>query len=225
MTPARGTDASALPPVAFINSIPIETPLKMILMRLGYRSSKTVLSVKEQEKLEETIAESFALCEARGCWRRIPIMEKKEDEIVLADGSTLKSRSIAALLKESTAVAFMASTVGPAVVKAAADAIARGNGASAVILDAVGGQSADAAMNWINEFVRRQLVRSGERLTAHRFSPGFGDFTLDNQKLFYSLLGLERLGLSLTARSMLVPEKSVTAVAGIEKSSPAAQHL
>lgn len=205
-------------PVTFFRSIPIEVPFRMILTRLGYHSGKTVLSGRQREKLEETIAESFALCDAQGCWRRIPIVEKRNDEIVLPEGMVLKSRSLAELLKDSFAVVLMASTVGPAIVEAASDAIARGDGATAVILDAVGGQSADAAMNWVNEFVRRQVSRSAERLTVHRFSPGFGDFSLENQNLFYSLLQLDRLGLTLTSRSMLVPEKSVTAVAGIEQS-------
>lgn len=203
-------------PVVIFRSIPIEVPVKMILTRLGYRSSKTVLSGRQRDKLEETIAESFSLCEAQGCWRRIPIEEKRNDEIILQGGAVMKSRSLAELLKDSFAVVLMASSVGPAIVDAASDAMTRGNGATAVILDAVGGQSADAAMSWVNEFVRRQVSRNAERLTAHRFSPGFGDFNLDNQNLFYSLLELDRLGLQLTSRSMLVPEKSVTAVAGIE---------
>ena len=203
-------------PVTFFRSIPIEVPLKMILTRLGYSSRKTVLTARQRDTLEQTIGDSFALCEAQGCWRRVAIVEKNEDEVVLAGGQVLKSRSLAKLLSHSDAVVLMATTVGPAIVEAAADAVARGDGATAVILDAVGGQSADAAMNWINEFVRGQLSRSAERLTGQRFSPGYGDFSLDNQKLFFDLLELERLGLTLTSRAMLVPEKSVTAVAGIE---------
>jgi hypothetical protein len=110
---------------------------------------------------------------------------KKNDEIFLQDGSVLKSSSLATLLANSSAVICMASTVGPAIVQAASDAIARGDGATAVIYDAVGGQSADAAMNWMNEFVRTQLSRRAQKLTAHRFSPGFGDFPLENQKILY----------------------------------------
>lgn len=185
-------------------------------MRLGYRKSTTVLSTQQREKLDRTIAEGFSLCQAAGCWRRIAITGKKRDEIVLQDGPVLRSSSLAALLAHSSAVIFMASTVGPAIVHAASDAIARGDGATAVIYDAVGGQSADAAMNWINDFVGSQLRRRAEKLTAHRFSPGFGDFPLENQNVMYSLLDLSRLNIQLTSRYMLIPEKSVTAVAGVE---------
>lgn len=202
--------------VNFIHQISIETPLKMILTRLGYRNSKTILTQEQRESLHKTIAEGFLLCEARGCWRRFAISEKSNDTVFLQNGCTLTSKSLVSLLRDSSAVVFMASTVGPAIVEATAKAIAAGDGATAVIYDAVGGQSADAAMNWINEYVRRQLSRSAQQLTVHRFSPGFGDFGLENQKTIYSLLELDRLDLRLTSRHMLVPEKSVTAVAGIE---------
>ncbi len=202
--------------VNIIRPIPIEIPLKMILTRLGYRSSKTVLSAQQRAYLNETIAEGFSLCEAQGCWRVIGISETKDDMVVLQNSSVLISKPIVSLLRNSSAVVFMASTVGPSIVEQTARAIACGDGSTAVIYDAVGGQSADAAMNWINEYVRGQLSRRAQRLTVHRFSPGFGDFGLENQKVIYSLLELNRLGLHLTSRYMLIPEKSVTAVAGIE---------
>jgi cobalamin-dependent methionine synthase I len=204
-------------PATFINSVPIEVPLKMILVRLGYRKTKTMLSQKQRDTLDETISDGFSLCKPQGCFRLMNIAEKKSDIIVLEDGSVLRSISLTELLHNSTAVAIMASTIGPEIVKAASDALTHGDGATAVILDAVGGQSANETLNWINEFIRSQLSRSAQKLTPHRFSPGFGDFDLENQKTIYSLLELDRLDLQLTSRYMLVPEKSVTAIAGIEK--------
>lgn len=202
--------------VRFLKSISIEVPVKMILMRLGYRNTKTVLSVKLRESIQETIMDGFSMCKAQGCWRVVEIAEKSDESIVLKNGCVLKSKSLVTLLKASSAVVFMASTVGPVIVDAAMKAISDGDGAMAVIYDAVGGQCADAVMDWVNEYVRSQLIRKAQRLTAHRFSPGYGDLGLENQKTIYDLLELDKLGLQLTSRYMLVPEKSVTAIAGIE---------
>ncbi|MBR4376039.1 MAG: methionine synthase, partial [Spirochaetia bacterium] len=47
------------------------------------------------------------------------------------------------------------------------------------------------------------------------FSPGYGDFDLKNQRIFYSLLHLEQFGIHLTESYMLVPEKSVIAMTGV----------
>ena len=51
-----------------------------------------------------------------------------------------------------------------------------------------------------------------------RFSPGYGDFTLDNQKNIFKLLDCSRkIGLTLNDSLLMSPTKSVTAVAGISK--------
>lgn len=48
------------------------------------------------------------------------------------------------------------------------------------------------------------------------YSPGYGDFSLDYQgELLQRLDAGRRLGVSLTAGGMLVPEKTITAVVGI----------
>ena len=55
----------------------------------------------------------------------------------------------------------------------------------------------------------------GEYLTPP-FSPGYGDWSLGEQQRVLDLLQApKRLGLTLTAGGMLVPEKSVTALVGI----------
>lgn len=55
----------------------------------------------------------------------------------------------------------------------------------------------------------------GEYLTPP-FSPGYGDWALSVQADVLALLSAhKRIGLTLTAGGMLVPEKSVTAVAGL----------
>ena len=49
-----------------------------------------------------------------------------------------------------------------------------------------------------------------------RFSPGYGDLDISHQRAMFDLLELEkRLGLSLTQTHMMLPEKSVTAIAGL----------
>jgi len=53
-------------------------------------------------------------------------------------------------------------------------------------------------------------------LTRMRFSPGYGDLSLENQKLFFKALELEKMGMKLTESLMMFPEKSVTAIAGVE---------
>ncbi len=56
----------------------------------------------------------------------------------------------------------------------------------------------------------------GEYLTTP-FSPGYGDFSLHFQAELLRYLDANRLGISLSAGGMLLPQKSMTAVLGISR--------
>ena len=51
---------------------------------------------------------------------------------------------------------------------------------------------------------------------GQRFSPGYGDLSLEYQPLFLKLTNATRLSaISLTASCMMIPSKSVTAIMGV----------
>jgi len=66
-------------------------------------------------------------------------------------------------------------------------------------------------MNYYN----RQLARENKRLTEKRISCGYADFAIENQKKIYFLLKLDKIGINITEKFMLIPEKSATAALGI----------
>jgi hypothetical protein len=85
----------------------------------------------------------------------------------------------------------------------------------AVILDAVASEMTDSGLDWIMDYMNQVLMRKARRLTKARFSAGYGDFSLENQKVIHELLRLDKIGVFITDSCILMPEKSVTAVAGI----------
>ena len=50
-----------------------------------------------------------------------------------------------------------------------------------------------------------------------RFSPGYGDVPLEWQRPFTAFLHTERIGIRLTEQCLMVPEKSITALAAVRK--------
>jgi cobalamin-dependent methionine synthase I len=90
-----------------------------------------------------------------------------------------------------------------------------GHTAEAVIADAVGGECADAAMDFLQKQASAELARQGMRMAEFRFSPGYGDWTLEAQKFFFEILPMEEMGIRLHESMLMIPEKSVTATAGI----------
>ncbi len=67
--------------------------------------------------------------------------------------------------------------------------------------------------------VLQQQLRSGQKL-KWRFSPGYGDWPLEEQKILFPVLDCAHtIGLTLTESCMMAPVKSVTAVIAIESVS------
>jgi len=198
------------------NRIPVTLPEKEIFARLKYNIHKTEIDDESRKKIISAINKGFALCEPKGAWTRSSILERSDESLTFENGIIIKSKSIVNLLSNSDAAVFFSATAGSAIVEISAESFKNGDGASAVIYDAVGSETAEAAVDWINTYISRELKRRGESLTAMRFSPGYGDFLLENQRHFFELLKLEDFGVKLTERYIFIPEKTVTAIAGIE---------
>jgi len=196
--------------------IPVILPEKEIFARLKYNIHKTELDVESRRKILSVINKGFALCEPKGSWTRSDITERSRGILTFSNGIVIKSGSVSDLLSGSAAAVFFCATAGSAIADLAGDSFKNGDGASAVIYDAVGSETAEAAIDWLNTYISREIRRRGESLTAMRFSPGYGDFLLENQRNFFELLRLEDFGVKLTERYIFIPEKTVTAIAGIE---------
>ena len=196
--------------------ITIEPPLDAIYRRLGYRKGLTQIKPGEARALGESIEQVRSLITLKGAARRLPILSKDTRLIRLPGNLCMESTRLAALLANSQEVLLLGATAGAAVIEAIRRDTAADNLTRAVILDAAASEMVDAALDWMEAFFTRNLRRESRRLTKSRFSCGYGDLALENQKLFHDLLELKRFGVELTEQYILVPEKSVTAVAGIE---------
>lgn len=109
----------------------------------------------------------------------------------------------------------MAATSGSAIMQVIASDIAGANITRGVVLDATASEVVDAALSWITAYFNQVLLRQGRVVTRKRFSAGYGDLALATQRELYRLLQLERIGVELTESCILIPEKSVSAIAGI----------
>jgi hypothetical protein len=199
-----------------IENIHIEPPRKKILARLKYNIHKTKFNEKSLALFDKTLGFAVSLCECRGIYRFLDIIEKSHEKTVLSGGIVLESANLAKLLKDSSKVVMMASTVGAEIVSETNILIEKNRAAEAVIVDAAASEMADETMNKINLLCANLAKKDGFKLTKMRFSPGYGDLPLENQKLFFKALELEKIGLKLTESLMILPEKSVTAIAGVE---------
>ena len=89
--------------------------------------------------------------------------------------------------------------------------------ARAAILQAIGATAVEELCDRLCEDIKKQSIGQGENIRA-RYSPGFGDYGLINQMGVFKALAPEKhTGITLNDSLIMSPEKSVTALIGIEE--------
>ncbi len=195
--------------------ITIPAPRRNIYRRLGYKEGVTHLESGQRNELDAWIRDAGLLMHVKGVARRLPVIGRGSSKTRLPEDVVFESRDLAAFLAGCSEIALIAATAGGDIVgeiqkAAAGDQLTRG-----VVFDAVASETVDAALDWITAYLRQVLRRENKEPRRGRFSAGYGDFMLQNQKRIFELLELHSLGVRINPSYVLIPEKTVTAVVGI----------
>lgn len=142
--------------------------------------------------------------------------QKSEGLPLIKIGSIqFESKYLARNLAGCSKVILIASTIGPV-----ADNLIRRftklDAAKAAIMQAAGAMFIESYLDSFNAQLEKEAEEQGFKLHS-RFSPGYGDVSLEIQRYFFSILPCtQRIGLTLTNSLVMAPEKSVTAFIGME---------
>ena len=135
-------------------------------------------------------------------------------KIITPDSRLLQGESIKEHLKGCEKAVIMCATVGAEV-----DRLIRRSQvtdmAKAVVFDAMGSVAVEEICNKAEEIIAQEA--KGFNLTW-RFSPGYGDYPIELQKVFLQLMNAPaKIGLCTNDSFLLTPVKSVTAIMGLSK--------
>jgi cobalamin-dependent methionine synthase I len=193
-----------------------EIPWQGIYRRLGFRKAATRMTSAQREETEKHIRRACDLIRLRGAILQLPVRITVPDKVALTDNVTWTSKDLVKFLRDSHAIYLMGVTGGNEIMEAIHADMEADHTTHAVILDAAASEIVDAGLDWIMAYLRQSLQREGRTLTKTRYSAGYGDLPLSHQRDVHRLLGLDRLGVSITETCILVPEKTVTAVTGVK---------
>lgn len=147
-------------------------------------------------------------------YQRIPLAVDAETGLVNLAGVGVTSYDLAAHLRGCKEGYLFACTLGPGI-----DALVKRytftNSAMLPVVQAVSAAYIEHCANEAQRQLEELATRQGLFLRP-RYSPGYGDFSLECQRLFFNVLQIpQRLGVSLTESLLMVPSKSITAVIGL----------
>jgi len=163
--------------------------------------------------LARRIAEVLEAAEPKLARLRLPVSEAPGGLVSLG-GWIPSSADLASRLGGCLSCTAFMLTLGPAVDSLLEEAARQPS--RQVVLDAAASEAAEDCARWVQRIERSEASMAGMKALP-RFSPGFGDFSLDNQEFFVE--SLPGLGVTLTPGRLLIPRKTVTGVIGWKQCS------
>ena len=146
------------------------------------------------------------------CWAQFPI-ERGEDGLNLGFVKT-DSHDLSVNLEGCDSLILFAATIGMEIDRLIARE-SRLSPARAHMLQAVGVERIESLCDAFNEEITQAYGP-----TRPRFSPGYGDVSLQMQRDVMRALGCSRqIGIALNENLMMSPTKSVTAIIGIRRTA------
>ncbi|MGV8982410.1 vitamin B12 dependent-methionine synthase activation domain-containing protein [Clostridium sp.] len=189
----------------------MEIDKKEVLRYLGYKNQEIDKSLTDL--IEVCCKEVIDICKEKFVYEIFDI-ERKNDEIFLL-GSTLVLKDIDIInhLATSKKCLVMAATLGVDVDRRIAY-YSRFDITKGLIMDACATTAIESLCDELQVQIMQRALVDDLHIT-NRYSPGYGNFSIDNQSNILNVLNAyKKIGLSVTESNIMLPRKSVTALIG-----------
>lgn len=187
--------------------------VKETLRYLGYHGQEADSQV--MALVEQCYGELSRAAVPKSVYQEYPLDFFGEDGIDVY-GFQARSKALRRNLEGCKSVILFAATLG-AGVDMLLHRYNRLQMSKAVVMQAAAAAMLEDYCDQVNEEIRKEYEKKGDFLRP-RFSPGYGDFSLECQPAFLKCLEAgKRVGITLTDSLLMAPSKSVTAVIGISE--------
>lgn len=181
-----------------------------VIRYLGYGKNKPDENIKAL--IRQCVDEVNTQAQPKSIYRRFELCT--EGERLQFAGISVKSESLRRNLKGCREVIMFAATLGNAIDRLLARYL-RLDIAKAAVFQAASAEAIESYCNECQRELKSQFLSEGLYLRP-RFSPGYGDLSLDIQPDFLRVLNAQRtVGIVLSEGKVMIPEKSVTAIMGV----------
>jgi cobalamin-dependent methionine synthase I len=108
-------------------------------------------------------------------------------------------------------------TIGEALENEVSQLTKEGSILKASVLDTVGSVEVEKVADWLESMIRDVAAANGAKV-SWRYSPGYCDWDITQQKELFRGLDGKSVGVSLTDTCLMVPRKSISGVIGMGES-------
>ncbi|MBA7474823.1 hypothetical protein ES707_10181 [subsurface metagenome] len=142
-------------------------------------------------------------------------IERVDDSSVfIEDSIVLRSQVIARLLEQCCQVSLFVATIGNQLEEMARQLAEDGFIVQSAVLDTIGSDAAERVAGFVQDQIE-EIASAHGLCTSPRFSPGYCDWDISQQKMVFQAVDSESVGVCLTQECLMIPCKSVSGIIGI----------
>lgn len=186
---------------------------KDVIRRLGGREGQS-FSHSVRIKLQNSIRKLYRLMNPRLFYlkKRIKLIDK--GCIHLKGSMGFKSSKLSRTLRDCDEVICFITTVGGQIDSEISNMMREGHLSEAYVIDALGSVAVESVAEQFQRYVENECRENSRALTP-RFSPGYCDWPLTEQKKLFGLFDSNMTGIELKDSCLMIPRKSISGVFGI----------
>ncbi len=191
------------------NILAYELLNSIVYKKLG--GDNATVSVRLRKMVDDAVSEIRKAADPRGMWRYASILSDETGMYLDDLDFPVKSRKISSVLRNASYAVVFAVTLGPDV-----DDILHNPDLTTgdrLVLDTVASVAVESCMDTLH--TRLYYEALPEYIVTHRYSPGYCDWHVSQQKHVFRFLSTDRIGLTLNESCLMNPRKSITAVLGV----------
>jgi len=184
----------------FVRDIPIPISREEILRLLGTGAHETRLGAGTMKMVHQAERLGRELIKPQGVYR-------------ILEGDQLIELSH---LRGSNQAGLALCTIGSELEKKVKELMTTGYEPEGYVLDAVGSVAAEATADALNAKICHWAA-AHDLVARPRFSPGYGNWSLEDQRTIFRLLPAEQIGIQLNPSCMMIPRKSISFAVTFQK--------
>ena len=143
-----------------------------------------------------------------------PIVKAADSSVVLKGNILLKGKKLSRAMKKCTEATLFIATVGKKFDMKVKDLMKKKQFSRAYIYDAIGSVAAEETVELFQKEYDEKMERKGKATTL-RFSPGYCDWPIEEQKKLFQVLDSTKIDVALSPACLMKPRKSVSGVFGV----------
>ena len=200
-----------------IEDIIITIDFKEVLKELGFKQVSTILTSQMEKMIKEEIEKANGLINPKADFISFNLTSVTEDTIITdCDALTFNTKYLAKHLIGCSKASLFVCTIGSRLEESIKGYFTEGEQTRAYIMNGIGSAAVEEVANYVNQLIIKEAEKEGFE-TVKRFSPGYGDWNLLDQKAIFDVLNPSSIGVALSERCFMMPEKSVSAIVGWKK--------